>query len=355
MELANALYFPYINFRDIGWLKTAALYYTKLFRIVPPHGAEGDSEDVRSLIENLGFIENIDRPDEAELIELEFVEEMRKQYVVPQLLPRMFTERASIRSIGFPMRLHASKFTYGTLATLAELGLAEDYRRLKNNRQWVRIDRRAAAIYMTMLAERMAERRGIPAVTDDPLFQKWLTYFGFESEIDQQRRREHRLPFLVIRTAVPSRIADVPIKKLAEFRRIHDAERIRFFAAIESMSRDVARIQDSQAIEECIEQHRSVVADGVNELRKSLQGVGIAAAAGLVGVSLPPLIAQLVPNPTGLILGGGLSLALGLNALSFYNQHCRLRGNSPWTYVLSLSRLNARTFVQRASQGELLI
>jgi hypothetical protein len=28
IAFGRALYFPYINFRDIGWLKAAALYYT---------------------------------------------------------------------------------------------------------------------------------------------------------------------------------------------------------------------------------------------------------------------------------------------------------------------------------------
>jgi hypothetical protein len=42
------LYYPYINFRDEGWLKTAALYCDGITRIVP-YSIEGlDSDVVRA-------------------------------------------------------------------------------------------------------------------------------------------------------------------------------------------------------------------------------------------------------------------------------------------------------------------
>ncbi|AVH56531.1 MULTISPECIES: DUF6236 family protein [Streptomyces] len=50
------LYYPYINFRDERWLKTAALYWPQLARIVPARFPTTDSDTVRALAEELDFI-----------------------------------------------------------------------------------------------------------------------------------------------------------------------------------------------------------------------------------------------------------------------------------------------------------
>src|SRR6266581_2878798 len=45
----HGLYYPYFHFRDERWLKTAALYWPKIVRIVPEGYQTRDSETVRSL------------------------------------------------------------------------------------------------------------------------------------------------------------------------------------------------------------------------------------------------------------------------------------------------------------------
>jgi hypothetical protein len=58
------LYYPFINFRDDQWLKIAALYWPKMARIVPAGCPTRDSETVRALIDELGFVINL-KPDVA--------------------------------------------------------------------------------------------------------------------------------------------------------------------------------------------------------------------------------------------------------------------------------------------------
>jgi len=45
----RVLYYPYLEFRDINWLKTAALYYDGLDRIVQRGYFLIDSQEVRKL------------------------------------------------------------------------------------------------------------------------------------------------------------------------------------------------------------------------------------------------------------------------------------------------------------------
>lgn len=52
------LYYPYLHFPD-NWLKVAALYWPRMGRIVPPALSLGDSDIVRTLSDDLNFIENV--------------------------------------------------------------------------------------------------------------------------------------------------------------------------------------------------------------------------------------------------------------------------------------------------------
>lgn len=54
------LYYPYIGFKDDSWVKLAALYWDKLGRIVPGGYHPQDSDTVKQLAEELGFIENFE-------------------------------------------------------------------------------------------------------------------------------------------------------------------------------------------------------------------------------------------------------------------------------------------------------
>jgi hypothetical protein len=50
------LYFPYIHVRDEAWLKAVALYRPRMFRIVPAGYPTQDSDTVRALTDELGFM-----------------------------------------------------------------------------------------------------------------------------------------------------------------------------------------------------------------------------------------------------------------------------------------------------------
>jgi hypothetical protein len=121
------------------------------------------------------------------------------------------------------------------------------------------------------------------------------------------------------------------------------------------MSEDLTKIEDQQSLDQCLQQHQRSIMDAADQLKKALRGVQIDAAVGLLGVSLPPLIAHLVASPSVAMVAGGTAIAAGMTCFRYTQQYARVRDGSPWSYVLSLSRLNARSFLESASKGELLI
>jgi len=60
ISYGRALYYPYINIRNEKWLKTAALFYKGIDRIVPESFAPKDSDTIRALIDSDGFVRNVD-------------------------------------------------------------------------------------------------------------------------------------------------------------------------------------------------------------------------------------------------------------------------------------------------------
>jgi hypothetical protein len=53
------LYYPFIQFRSDSWIKTAALYWDRLGRIVPEAASPDDSEVVRNLRGEIDFVADL--------------------------------------------------------------------------------------------------------------------------------------------------------------------------------------------------------------------------------------------------------------------------------------------------------
>ncbi|GAB2814889.1 DUF6236 family protein [Streptomyces daliensis] len=68
------LYYPYIHFRSDAWLKTAALYWPHMARVVPGDYALRDSRTVRALADDLGFITAVGPARTAEAVAPVFLE-----------------------------------------------------------------------------------------------------------------------------------------------------------------------------------------------------------------------------------------------------------------------------------------
>src|SRR5262245_3478541 len=54
----KCLYYPYIHFRSLDWLKYALLYWEGVKRIVPVHVRTQDPPEVTALVEK-GLVENV--------------------------------------------------------------------------------------------------------------------------------------------------------------------------------------------------------------------------------------------------------------------------------------------------------
>src|SRR5258708_1779895 len=159
------LYYPHITFPGDAWVKLAAIYWDRLGRIVPQSIHPQDSDTVRRLQGELGFVKDFEPMMRDTMIVGELFSEMLRQYG-EQLIHhyRVLTHDTTELEFVFS----DVKMAYTLTDALLDAGLAV---RRRGNR-WsdeaeVGMHPKLAFVYMEALAEQMALRQGLRPVTDN--------------------------------------------------------------------------------------------------------------------------------------------------------------------------------------------
>src|SRR4051812_31766568 len=208
----RALYYPYINFRSLKWLKTAALYYEGIDRIVPEDFAPNDPDIVKELIEKENFIRNFSPTHEVEMVDL-----VAKDFLnfAETVLIDEQKRAALIKKIGVTIpktsdgfKIHSLKMAEELKEQLPKIGLAHRSE-VQGNEDWFEFEPITGALYMTCLSNFLASLKHLPIVTDDPLFLPLIRGI----QLDQYKGLPdlgETLASLVIESVVPENIDSIP-------------------------------------------------------------------------------------------------------------------------------------------------
>jgi hypothetical protein len=348
----QALYYPYIHLADENWLKVAALYYDSLGRIVPYGYGPNDSAFVNALNARTPFIKNITPRQEVGEIQDAFLEFARENLASPEkrgaIWQKLDGQLPPIVAV-----LHQDKLGGALLVELIALGLAmppKDW-----NAEWYTLDPLTAALYMTFLADRMAERRGLPVVTDDPTLQLLLR--DIQSDNNKDPDAAFALASLVIETAIPVNLADVSVQQIVDFRESSEYERLRFYEALRDFSKDIQLVEDAAALQDLLAHKQKLIEDSVAGLELCYINTRIACMTGLLSLSLPAWSVALgtVPGLSAIPIMAVATMAIGVSAQRVIDLN-KARRDSPWSYVISLRRdLAKQDFLRHLQRGTILI
>jgi len=352
-----ALYYPYIHLQDENWLKVAALYYDGLRRIVPEDFRTQDSKTVRLLNNEFQFIKDLHPREEPRDIADDFLQFARDELFDVDKRKNLLSDIGKLLPPESGFRIHGSKIAERLRTELPNIGLAK---KSDSRQPWYDFEPATGALYMTCLANKMAEERGLPIVTDDPVYQPLIR--GFQHYSYRWRPRKdtsHALASLVIQTAVPKNIKSVSIQKIVRFRKKHDDERHRFYDAIGKLAKDIPNINEPDAFRDCLNHHKKSIDEATKDLKLSLVDVGIGCVTGLVGLSLPSWasgLAQMEPNLGIQMASGALfCMAVGVVITEGLNVY-KSKRRSPWSYVLSLERdLASDGLIRRLLRGAMIL
>ncbi|MFC6421936.1 DUF6236 family protein [Ornithinimicrobium tianjinense] len=391
MLLQSALYYPYIHVRDDAWLKAAALYWKRVDRIVPRDYPTRDSRTVKVLGDELGFIESR-RPGaaavEASRLFLDLLE-VRGDELAASL--RVQPDRGALRehhdapvdgglspggSIGY---IFAEKLSTELISAMVESGLAvgasDDHgrhRRLSmsvGSANWIGMDSRLAATYMTVLTRLTADHFHLDPVTDVPLAHvamdamsvdevaRALLGEGMVSPVARPQTLQQRVAVLAIESVIPRRIGLIDATDIVRFRKRHEDLLGDFQKAVASAAQELRQLPedvDSAILREhVIEVTRRHLLHPRDELRGALQLFGLETARSLVtlqlplsasgGVALGALTDPIVGTGAGV---GAVLLAYGVNEASRRRELRRRDGAA--NYLLELeSALTPRKALRR--------
>ncbi len=368
------LYYPFIHFRDEGWLKLTALYWDGMRRIVPGGASVHDSDEVKRLVD-ARFIQNEIPLGAASQIAGPFRElinthgdAMRVQFGVANrevwsddihtrlYAPGRDTKLAYVFNEKLDRRLLSDLFGHGLVASRSD------------NPRWIGMHPRLAKVYMLSLAEAMAPGLGAHPLTDvtvDHIAVSGLTMERLAAVLldrpefavptptiaDAEREVEEAMVSLAFRTVVPVGPADVPAKKIVEFRQAYAEERGLFQAELARLVGGLAYLKDVKDPHE-VEQHLKseydkTLAPRLERLRKGLHSANIDTAESAMAVSfaLPAAVAAVL-TAVGLSLAPPAAAVAGLAFAAWTIQRKRKKAvdgllkPSPEAYLYRASKLS---------------
>jgi hypothetical protein len=362
------LYYPFIHFKDEGWLKLTALYWDGMKRIVPMGAALHDSDEVQRLID-ADFVRNESPTDAAAGIAPAFRElvaahgdSLRARLGVDgraewpeDPYTRLYAPTGSDTKLAY---VFEEKIDQRLLSDLFACSLVTER---AGNARWIGMHPRLANLYMMSLAEAMAPAVGAHPLTDeafDHVAVSGLTMERLAAALLEQpalaherddREIEEHMASLALRYVVPAAPADIPAEKIVAFRSRYAEERGLFQAEVAKLTAGLAylnEVNDVREVERHLEnEYHKTLAKRLERLRTGLEHAGIDTVESTIGTSiaLPAGVATAL-TAAGLTLAQPLAAAAGIAfaAWTIWRKHRKARDGvlkpSPEAYLYQASK-----------------
>lgn len=208
------IYYPGFEVTQIDWLKFALLYIDKLCPIIPMSGDSHLSDLSKRIIDDTDLI-NIHRPDrdegsKATLDALEYVDKILR---TPRRYSAFFRQDDILGTWRQPIvqsyTIFSEKYTpdWENYCVKNHLGVKCD--------EGVCVHRQLAMIYMTLLAQAIADSRGISPITDDRSMDRYCIIARRPSSILHEKIS---LAQGTLQLKLPASLSNIGIDKIINLR-----------------------------------------------------------------------------------------------------------------------------------------
>jgi hypothetical protein len=364
MAFTKALFYPWIDITNEGWLKNAILYWDGIQTIVPSSIGKPYSTRTAEVLCDNGLLEplyvNPDMPEIKGLGDdvLSYLASPEGNEVLGchHLLRH---ENLHLDKLSRDMQyflIHPDKLGY-------KLQHIFSYRHWGD---WIQADRRFLNYYMTLLATRLAENRGVGILTDTPISDKFAnasklrarhSILGLRRTWGQRHLLNPPWANSYAGIKLPSRMSqglmanmvlktlrifhNTPVEKIIKFRERYSDELALFRNNIAELT---SSISDNQPLEALLQQvndkYVNEFVPRFNELKKALKGSRIKAATENLYkasfISAPTTSVSVILGaltvPQALLAAVGISLTVG--AVLYSRERAEKLRQSPFSYLL---------------------
>ena len=274
----NALYYPYITFKDINWLKSMAMCYENIYRIVPDNIIPEDPDTLQPLLEDPSVGAMINPVPYTERVGDLFLDKIQ-DWSAAALISTEEEERDF-------SRLHTDKTDKKVRELFASLGYCE-------TDNWLNIPTELASNYMLFLATEIGRRNQLDLITHEWAPWTATTYFTINGGVDEtimpygEGRDFINDPFalycLIVSEIAPMNISDIPAEKIRDFRLKRRDEISAFRKAVSELYDELQNLEDPKVRFDFIKTKIDKLKKAKDEYQKSAD---IIKAKGWFGVSL---------------------------------------------------------------------
>jgi hypothetical protein len=399
------LYHPRIHFQSEKWIKAAALYWTKMARIVPSGYVPHDSDTVRILRDELDFVVNLEPQKSggrgtfwdgachefldfvghhtAELLQRYRFDEHEYSRTPNSSVEYAFGSEPWADKRGEPLvaEIADAKLAGVLRGSLIARGLAYPKPRDQLGRSSLLMHPDLARVYMSALAEDLARANHLRPTTDDhdvfAVGGGWtedrmrnllLTSRESRPRLGVEEYRSDRfgspdmIGMIAIQAVVPQDIGKIPTKKIVEIKKSLTPQFLAFRGKVDVVANEISQnlegIQDPAIIRAYLEQevHDQLLIPA-QELRNEMHQLNIDTTTAMLTFKYQmPAVAGLFA--AGILahqplLAGGAAAAvswLGLARGARRDATAR-QAESPVSYLMLLEDgLEARSTLQRATR-----
>ena len=365
MAFTTALYYPWINIRDEGWLKNALLYWENIHTIVPesidvpystrtaqeaydagllqPLRVESGMQVINELTDDV--LKYLESPEGTEVLMTRDARDY--QLIHPDKLPSEIRELVDIHPDKLPSKVKSKLRS----------------RLSMESQEWLAVDSRFVSFYMTLLATRLSDTSGIGLLTDIAANSKLANAAKLDSTLRLPSHRERRDDYVnyrrtqnvspslaqgVLADLIFERIKidpDTPFKNLLNFRRNNADELGRFRVKIAELTKNISSEQSIERLrQEVNDIFINEVSPSMNALKQGLTSSNVKwVTENFLKVSFfstsstsIPLILLGFSVPQALLVGAGISLTAS-GILYNCDKAEKLRQN-PYSYLLAAER-----------------
>ena len=240
----SALYYPHINFNDESLVKTMAMFYDNIYRIVPNDYIPEDSSELQSILEDRRIGRPIDPSRYTKHVSQEFLDKV-DNWNAAGLIPDNEDDEIILD------RIHSDKTDAAVKHLFDDLGF-------KKSSDWYHIPQGLASNYMLYLSKHIAEKNNLQLVTPDSNAFTATTYFRIDGGADDGLiPYEEHLKYMydsfalysfAINRLTPENISEIPAHKIIQFREKRKDEIENFRNSIYTLQQELQVLDDEFVI-----------------------------------------------------------------------------------------------------------
>lgn len=387
----QALYYPYVHFRDPHWLKVTALYWDGILRMKPPFM---EKEDLERRDDPL--VQELKRGDPNFIRSVDLYQDSSSIWASQRLVDMIKDAEAHPDSQSLyqtAMRPHTSDELNYPIALSG--GLDDFYRqfvdrhlaRFDDDKMMFYFEPTLGQIFMALLATHVASKYGVSVISHEAVYQDLLRAEFLSGKVpipeelppSEQLSSEvlhgpvqERLVTMAFEGAVPDpkHLDDLSVDKILAFRRDHADGRRAFFNFIRKMADDLSHdidVTDSNVLQDRLRVYEPQFKEETQKLRNRLKATGIDAisqtlsidgkipllgfltGAGGTTLSAVGLVtAPLVPVLAAVTAVGSLAVGLFQVSVNWRRKRTTEREKSPYSYLLDLNEVtHPQSLLQR--------